>query len=522
MFKHSGHEFTSAIFIRDRSQDNFSAQCSRPSSTNPQPSCPPTSSTTPQLRFLTPSTPTQYDHATARFRTRSPEHTRFSRRTVPLNQDPQTLPAQSHPVAPDPSVHVDTVSQLNIRGPATSLRDLPAELVHEICNYLDVDSLKAFRLTDSKPNKVAVSHLFSEASINLSSDSLSYLKALMIHPEYASHIKVLDFESSSENLVWTELSMLRLVISQTMRKTVDAEQKDSLTAYESGTWKGLHCKDMLEQGKGLITLLERMPALNSIKFRTSSTSPDPIRGLFALLCGCTTSGVRPKQLHIQLNHDENMMAWDSLKDELHQQDEFQPSLRPLKLTVLAHLVRFNFRSLTRGPGSYEKHPYTAMVFGLDLGPYDGTTEMVNLEVLEISFLPSNPDVFNWIMPFTLEDGLGLIGESKLIRLQSLSLSGMHMGVEYLFALLDNNVGTLKDLQLGKMVIEGGRWKTALPRLRDWIRTSKVETLSVRGRLQELDDDEQIWPPDEMIGDYFRVDMKADMPLQKDIVDYLLS
>ncbi|KAF2802551.1 uncharacterized protein BDZ99DRAFT_527277 [Mytilinidion resinicola] len=70
---------------------------------------------------------------------------------------------------------------------------IPPELLHIICNFLDIPTLKAFRRASSAYNTIAVTHLFSEAYLRNNMTGFNRLLALVTKgPQFAQHIKSLE------------------------------------------------------------------------------------------------------------------------------------------------------------------------------------------------------------------------------------------------------------------------------------------------------------------------------------------
>ncbi|KAF2490201.1 hypothetical protein BU16DRAFT_596105 [Lophium mytilinum] len=434
-----------------------------------------------------------------------------------LHRSPTAVPPQAEntPLELSPNVNVFTaggvVRQPVVNGPTTSLNGLPPELIHQVCNYLDVPGLKNFRLTDSRSNEIAVCHLFSEGSFSASEISLRRLKALSSHTQYAKYVKKLEFVGTSDRGSFDWASMFRLGRNETP-ETLTAEDSYPLDvrADELGT---LSDQLRLAMGPRFLLTLQKMPTLRSIKHCNGPLTLPWHRksndSIISLLFSCAFSQIKLEHLEIEMNKSDDIRGWGCLTDfRLRGSEGVMRVFRSLKLMALAHLTQFTYKSLRDG---WKGFGFDGKMLGKLL------IEMVSLEELEITFLPSGPEVTEWSMRFALQNVLGSIGRSNVTGLKSLTLSGMRMGVEHMFSFINKNIGTLQHLQLGKMVLEGGQWREALPRLRDWIHTSNIETLSIRGRRLEVNDYEQIWPKfDGNIG------VEADMSVQSDIVDYLLN
>lgn len=72
--------------------------------------------------------------------------------------------------------------------------DLPVEIWHVICSYVDRKSLPSLRLTCTKLANIAVTPLFAEIYVNWLPRAFRRISVIAAHPKLCHHVRILSFE----------------------------------------------------------------------------------------------------------------------------------------------------------------------------------------------------------------------------------------------------------------------------------------------------------------------------------------
>ncbi|KAF2802565.1 uncharacterized protein BDZ99DRAFT_482703 [Mytilinidion resinicola] len=445
-----------------------------------------------------------------------PESVRQKRRRLPSEQPWFGFKRPRRSTEPE----VEATSVMVDAGPTpeakeTSLEDLPAELLHMVCNYVDVKGLKALRRSNRRMSEIAVSHLFSEVCLTAMDLSHSKLDLLLRRPEMRKAVRSMQYDSyiipvPSEDFDYRRYftGVLILTLCQALHKSATSVP----TAVTQDAHKlAFHLqKDIDNRHVSLINSVtmvqhtDRMPRLNSLKY--TGGPPDlqqwdqsnrtawlrdiqygPAIGLFSTLLACHKSGIELKKLQIEWDGLAMLDAWHGLyASSLYRVPNFfQRVMVTFNKAALAHLTSFSWQMRI---GELEERPAAQPHSGF---LYRVLRGMPQLKELEISFRcksqgPRMPSVRPRQVLLSDSFGSAEAGTSSTwANLEPLSLAGMHTEVEDLFAILENHRLTLKVLQLEGIAFQRhGDWAVALPRLREWVRLAYLQTLGFRGDLVE--------------------------------------
>ncbi|KAF2490213.1 hypothetical protein BU16DRAFT_566244 [Lophium mytilinum] len=395
-------------------------------------------------------------------------------------------------------------------GPIPSL---PPELLHTVCNYLDVPTLKSFRLASKTYNEIAIPHLFSEAYLRPTISSYTRLHTLLTKgPHCAKYIKSLDCvaehdlcpSGAAHDIDWESALHSPVGFIHSMNRYYEREMRQELdSSFIRGAERQVEREMLLERAEGdpsspyyqhyeylaatdrenyppevdqlenLVSLMKRMAALESIKFSETPNRYGEGSTFFnAVYMACFAAGVKLKQVEALwtdvayrrfsvwgfcwLFGNENMgrFMWQwalnnftSIRFDLSENRDDQNS------TINTLRVLPNLQSLTLARKSEQTTSSYEASFMCDFG-----------QVLEDLQLSNDGMTINWP------------------RLQHLSLAWIAIKFDALLGFLKDHDSSLKFLDLERVALDGGSWLTALPEFREWIASSQLQRVTVRGTL----------------------------------------
>ncbi|KAF2490199.1 hypothetical protein BU16DRAFT_566228 [Lophium mytilinum] len=364
------------------------------------------------------------------------------------------------------------------------LNDLPAELLHLVCNYLDIVDLKSFRLAHKRFRDIGVSHLFCEARLCSDLESLKRLEHVASHP-IAKHVKSLDCVAKVPKGYFG----MELVMSTDFEYTrglILAENAGGEAAYQEfiQAWTKAwgHYPGALGQSPCLSVLLKGLVSLESIKFSagtpivpntpTHRTCTYLHHGRFfvGVLRACQLAGVALEKL-VFSDVNERILHLVNYREHSRELNKFPclwrvPNGYELR-NILTSLTTLKLRIGNIWTRRWPHAPHVRDNFATVL------SNMSNLQVLDIAFLD---------IPALLSS---VLRESLWPTLESLSLGYVGIHEPHFMSFLEKHTSSLKVLELNNIILVGSCGQNILRPLRDWVMRSKLEFISVKGPLREI-------------------------------------
>ncbi|KAF2495961.1 hypothetical protein BU16DRAFT_362044 [Lophium mytilinum] len=417
------------------------------------------------------------------------------------------------------------MGQITLEEASISLAILPAELLHSVCDNLEVPDIKSLRFVNKTFGEIGFEHLLPSLSFHLSPTSFGRLQALTEHSTLAKYVKQLNFNGECWTFPsdhWSSILPMILdpfaaklremvnddgsfvfegkwdTIAQMYASTVD----DSFaTQYRNKTLKSADMHAYVEAHRDLVAWqgrmwadeldvttiarsIQAMPALIAIKLSPSISerqalylgadkrlssmpgTPAGVRQLNALLLGCFHAGTRLKSLEVLAVSWRLFAQEETLLKKLTSPLSKLTTLK-LCLTTTPLQETLDFRSLDSLAEAAEcrnfLHKGSLRLF---------LCNMLNLRELHLSVS------YGWdYLPLSLEHA---IGDTHWPKLETLTLRNIATREDSLTAFLRNHMSTLKELDLGSMLLSYGTWLSAFVEIRELVSTYGLNDLRVGG------------------------------------------
>ncbi|KAF2802567.1 uncharacterized protein BDZ99DRAFT_527293 [Mytilinidion resinicola] len=368
------------------------------------------------------------------------------------------------------------------------LNDLPSELLHLTCNYLDIVDLKSFRLTNTRFCDIGISHLFCEARLCADLTSLKRLENVATHP-VAKYVKSLDCVGyEKDNGFGAELN--RMADFQYGRRfilaaTEGASYGDIMVLMQAWIKKCGYASETKDEPPRLSLILKLLVALESVK--CSLNPPDtplwtsgtgircPLGPAFYFFSGvlkaCHLADVALKTLDVSHVH-ETILYELGTRRALRAFVKFMRFQQPASgygiPSMLMNLPSLKLRVCSFCSSDPDTLRQARQMFA------DSLHNMPKLQILDLSFVDK---------PVFLSS---ILEESVWPDLESLSLSFVGIHESHFMSFLEKHTPSLKALELDNIILVGSSGKAILRPLRDWVLRSNLEFFSITGSLQEIE------------------------------------
>ncbi|KAF2813202.1 uncharacterized protein BDZ99DRAFT_251372 [Mytilinidion resinicola] len=428
-------------------------------------------------------------------------------------------------------------SPMEIDEPPTGMKDVPTELLHMICGYLEPVDVKAFRLVNKTFAEIgATGYLLPSLSVRLSPSSFQQVEAIAEHPTISRYARELvlhgqnyTFPSRHWRFVTWVLReyMIELIeegddkflrqnrdaIGHILYKHVEANPMEisRIYPYIGGVFTMNYFRPLIKQHEEAVSwqnkmwdeeldlaivskAIKAMPLLRSITLAAETSRKDKswggmfggmktlnspglaagVRQLGTLLIACRNAGTKFTSMEL------NCLSWRFF-EHLQKHDGLQ-----LFRSAASCLTSFSLdlATFTLQDGVYENVEAVECRLFLGGGVLGQLLrDMTNLQHLQLSAdstVKCHRHDNLWIR---LEDTTrGFVWP----HLTSLTLKQIATQEESLVLSLGNHMPTLKELHLGSLLLSSGNWISAFRRIRKLILQHDLESLTISGCHYEQD------------------------------------